>query len=166
MCKHVAAALYGVGARLDQQPELLFRLRAVDENDLIAHIGTALPMARQSPATGKVLEADDVSALFGLDMATDEAPAEALAATPPPAKRTPAAGRKSPARVAVTRAVDPASKPTASVAPKPVKAKSVAAPGTGAARRSSAGEPRPAKPASVVPRAPQPVKWWLRSGKA
>src|SRR5207302_1183989 len=31
MCKHVAAVLYGVGARLDQQPELLFRLNNVDE---------------------------------------------------------------------------------------------------------------------------------------
>src|SRR5438445_4235637 len=26
MCKHVATVLYGIGARLDQQPELLFRL--------------------------------------------------------------------------------------------------------------------------------------------
>ncbi len=32
MCKHVAAVLYGIGARLDQSPELLFRLRAVDED--------------------------------------------------------------------------------------------------------------------------------------
>jgi uncharacterized Zn finger protein len=32
MCKHVAAALYGVGARLDEQPELLFVLRNVDEH--------------------------------------------------------------------------------------------------------------------------------------
>ena len=31
MCKHVAAVLYGVGARLDQQPELLFVLRGVDQ---------------------------------------------------------------------------------------------------------------------------------------
>ena len=33
MCKHVAAVLYGVGARLDEQPELLFRLRGVSEED-------------------------------------------------------------------------------------------------------------------------------------
>ena len=39
MCKHVAAVLYGVGARLDAKPELLFRLRAVNENDLVADIG-------------------------------------------------------------------------------------------------------------------------------
>ena len=31
MCKHVAAVLYGIGARLDHQPELLFALRKVDQ---------------------------------------------------------------------------------------------------------------------------------------
>src|SRR5205085_2379346 len=36
MCKHVAAALYGVGARLDEKPQLLFVLRGVDENELLA----------------------------------------------------------------------------------------------------------------------------------
>ena len=68
MCKHVAAALYGVGVRLDAKPELLFRLRAVDENDLVAGIGDVLPMSKQGPAAGKVLEADDMATLFGLDM--------------------------------------------------------------------------------------------------
>jgi uncharacterized Zn finger protein len=68
MCKHVAAVLYGVGARLDRQPELLFRLRAVDANELIAHIDTAMPLAKSGPDAGKVLVEDDLSALFGLDM--------------------------------------------------------------------------------------------------
>ena len=72
MCKHVAAVLYGVGARLDEQPELLFRLRAVNENDLVAQIGNALPLAKQAPAAGKVLQTDDMSALFGLEMAEEE----------------------------------------------------------------------------------------------
>ncbi len=67
MCKHVAAVLYGVGARLDHKPELLFRLRAVDENDLVARIETALPMSKKEP--DKLLQVDDLSALFGLDMA-------------------------------------------------------------------------------------------------
>ena len=35
MCKHVAAALYGIGARLDEKPELLFHLRGVDHTELI-----------------------------------------------------------------------------------------------------------------------------------
>ena len=69
MCKHVAAVLYGIGSRLDERPELLFHLRAVDENDLVAHIDTALPLAKKGPDPGKVLETDDLSALFGLDMA-------------------------------------------------------------------------------------------------
>ena len=69
MCKHVAAVLYGIGARLDQQPELLFRLHNVDEKELIAGAGKALPQAKRAPAAGKVLGGEDLSALFGLDMA-------------------------------------------------------------------------------------------------
>ncbi|CAH2605473.1 SWIM-type domain-containing protein (plasmid) [Rhodovastum atsumiense] len=74
MCKHVAAVLYGVGARLDHQPELLFRLRGVNEKELVASIDTALPIPDQGPATGRILGTEDVSALFGLDMAAAEAP--------------------------------------------------------------------------------------------
>lgn len=86
MCKHVAAVLYGVGARFDQEPELLFRLRAVDENDLVAQIGTVLPMAKKSPSAGRLLDVDDVSALFGLDLLgvdAAQAPAGDASATPP-----------------------------------------------------------------------------------
>jgi len=36
MCKHIAATLYAVGARLDNKPELLFSLRGVDMNELIS----------------------------------------------------------------------------------------------------------------------------------
>ena len=75
MCKHVAAVLYGVGARLDKSPELLFRLRAVDENDLLAHINAVGPLSRTGPAVDRTLKAEDLSALFGLEMAHDDAPA-------------------------------------------------------------------------------------------
>src|SRR6185312_15915283 len=68
---------YGVGARLDERPELLFRLRAVNENDLIAAVDKALPISKKAPAAGKVLEADAVSAIFGLDMAGTTAAVEA-----------------------------------------------------------------------------------------
>src|SRR6266851_1375204 len=71
MCKHVAAVLYGIGARLDQQPDLLFRLHDVDEKELIAGAGQALPLARKAPAAKKVLGGADLSALFGLEMAPD-----------------------------------------------------------------------------------------------
>jgi uncharacterized Zn finger protein len=69
MCKHVAAVLYAIGARLDQQPDLIFRLHNVDEKELIAGAGTALPQAKKAPAAGKVLGGEDLSVLFGLDMA-------------------------------------------------------------------------------------------------
>ena len=69
MCKHIAAVLYGIGSRLDEKPELLFILRAVDHNDLLAHIDTTVPLTKQGPATEKLLETDDISQLFGLDMA-------------------------------------------------------------------------------------------------
>jgi len=69
MCKHVAAALYGVGARLDEKPQLLFVLRGVDESELFAGTGESTALAKGAPATANVLDDSDVAALFGLEMA-------------------------------------------------------------------------------------------------
>jgi len=69
MCKHVAAVLYGIGARLDEQPELLFQLRKVHEQDLIAKAGSAMPLTRRGPPAAKVLDGRGLSELFGLEMA-------------------------------------------------------------------------------------------------
>ena len=71
MCKHVAAALYGVGARLDRQPDLLFVLRGVDAKDMIAGASERLAVPKRSAAKEKVLADDDMAALFGLDMAAE-----------------------------------------------------------------------------------------------
>ncbi len=88
MCKHVAAVLYGVGARLDHQPELLFRLRDVDEKDLLTHLDAAVPLAPTAPAAGKVLDSDDLSALFGFEMAGGDVVPEVVPTAPAkPAKR-------------------------------------------------------------------------------
>ena len=35
MCKHVAAVLYGIGARLDTDPMLFFELRDIDSMELV-----------------------------------------------------------------------------------------------------------------------------------
>jgi len=69
MCKHVAAVLYGIGARLDHQPELLFTLRKVHQQDLIAKAGSDLSKTRRKPAGAKVLVGDDLSEMFGIEMA-------------------------------------------------------------------------------------------------
>jgi uncharacterized Zn finger protein len=68
MCKHVAAVLYGVGARFDEHPELLFLLRGVDEKELIA-AGGGTALAKKKASSGKVLEGADLGEMFGLDMA-------------------------------------------------------------------------------------------------
>ena len=69
MCKHVAAVLYGVGARLDASPEMLFVLRGVDEKDLVAGASGGLPVRKAPTSKRKLLADEDVAALFGLDMA-------------------------------------------------------------------------------------------------
>ncbi len=75
MCKHVAAVLYGVGARLDEKPELLFLLRGVDHEELIgAEVDTA---AAAAPKAGRRRIADDALAdVFGIEMTEDIKPAE------------------------------------------------------------------------------------------
>ena len=68
MCKHVAAVLYGIGARLDERPQLLFVLRKVDEKDLFAAAGSDLPLAADRAATGKRLDSVDLGQMFGIEM--------------------------------------------------------------------------------------------------
>ena len=74
MCKHVAAVLYGIGARLDRRPELLFLLRGVDEKQLIVMAGAGLTLTSQGPANEKVLGGDDLGDIFGIDFAQSEVP--------------------------------------------------------------------------------------------
>lgn len=118
LCKHVAAALYGVGARLDRQPELLFRLRAVNESELVAGIDTALPVSMTGPTASRVLDTDDISALFGLDMAEPEA-LPAAAPVVEISKRTPAVKQKRTVivKTAPIRAAVPQQKPVARANP-------------------------------------------------
>ena len=68
MCKHVAAALYGVGHRLDHQPDLLFLLRDVDAAELIA-TEIALP-GRE--VTSDVLADEALSDIFGIDLDSED----------------------------------------------------------------------------------------------
>jgi uncharacterized Zn finger protein len=68
MCKHVAAALYGTGARLDETPELLFTLRKVDHLALVA--GAARPGrvdGLSKEGKRKVLDASRVASVFGIE---------------------------------------------------------------------------------------------------
>jgi uncharacterized Zn finger protein len=75
MCKHVAAALYGVGARLDQRPELLFRLRQVDHLELIAEAGDAAAAHKGAKPRAKTIAAGDLADVFGVELEAKELPA-------------------------------------------------------------------------------------------
>lgn len=69
MCKHVAATLYGVGSRLDHQPELLFVLRGVNQADLLT-AGTALTRKSQSGRKKRPsLKGQNLSRLFNIELA-------------------------------------------------------------------------------------------------
>jgi uncharacterized Zn finger protein len=121
MCKHVAAALYAVAARLDEKPELLFLLRAVDENDLLTGLDDGLKLSKMPPSTGKILEGDDLSALFGLDMGSGDMPqATAAEGQKKPSSRTASVDQKPLKPVGVIAKI-PQLRKTAQLTPEPVE---------------------------------------------
>ena len=67
MCKHVAATLYGIGARLDSAPELLFGLRKVDAKELIARAGEGGTPVQKLPGAGRILDSSKLADVFGID---------------------------------------------------------------------------------------------------
>ncbi len=69
LCKHLAAVLYGVGARLDRSPELLFTLRGVDPTELLSGATTFAATQRKSKAA--TLKQDELSDVFGIDLADE-----------------------------------------------------------------------------------------------
>jgi uncharacterized Zn finger protein len=85
MCKHVAAVLYGIGARLDEQPELLFVLRKVDPNDLLAVEANALSGKGGKLQQGKALDDTALADVFGIEIVGME---NAVQSAPPPRRKT------------------------------------------------------------------------------
>jgi uncharacterized Zn finger protein len=71
MCKHVAATLYGIGARLDHEPELFFKLRNAEVKDLVTEAvqdRTRKLLQKAKKTTGRVIAEADVAGVFGIDM--------------------------------------------------------------------------------------------------
>lgn len=71
MCKHVAATLYGIGARLDEDPGLFFELRKVKMEDLISEAVTETAAQLLKRATRKkagVIDDADLGDVFGIVM--------------------------------------------------------------------------------------------------
>jgi hypothetical protein len=85
--------LCGIGARLDEQPELLFLLRKVDQKDLFAKAGADLSRTKNA-RMGKVLDTGDLSEIFGIEMVGHATP------TPPTRVR---GAKRAPSTAAVRR---------------------------------------------------------------
>jgi|GEM_PF-385873 len=86
MCKHVAATLYGVGARLDHEPEMLFTLRGVDPTEMV-EAAVDQPLTTGRPRKGRILASDDLSSVFGVDIEKAEATSEDSSVPSKPARR-------------------------------------------------------------------------------
>jgi len=67
LCKHIAAVLYGVGARLDKKPELFFTLRSLALEELV----TKSALRRAGPAKD-ALDRSALEGIFGIEL--DPAP--------------------------------------------------------------------------------------------
>jgi uncharacterized Zn finger protein len=69
MCKHVAAVLYGVGARLDEDPLLFFTLRGIDTNrfvDVVIANRTEMMLANVNKPSNRILSDTSLSDIFGV----------------------------------------------------------------------------------------------------
>ena len=73
MCKHVAAVLYGVGARLDAQPELLFVLRGVEHTELAGAESASAVVSKSRKADKRTLDESQIADVFGIELAAKTA---------------------------------------------------------------------------------------------
>lgn len=144
MCKHIAAVLYGVGARLDQKPELLFSLRRVDAKDLVSQAGAGLATSKKGPATGKVLDDSMLADVFGIEMDEGVAPAKKANARKKPlpakvvAKKAPKATKASAAKTKAGTAQKP--RPTRTAAAKEAVAAKLSAKASAKPGKSTLGK--------------------------
>jgi uncharacterized Zn finger protein/DNA-binding XRE family transcriptional regulator len=132
LCKHLAAVLYGIGARLDDRPELLFQLRGVDPQELIG-AELALGGVGQGQSQRRRLDDDDLSGLFGVEIEDEPAPRRPKAVpTKSPAAAKPAPAATPAPKAKRTRKTAPEQTPTETrpgqKAPAPVTPKPLANP--------------------------------------
>ncbi|MEI8299601.1 MAG: hypothetical protein WCH32_16475 [Pseudomonadota bacterium] len=110
MCKHVAATLYGIGVRLDAEPALLFGLRKVEADELIARAGEAGPLVQRAPRASRILDTSQVADVFGIELVGSEPTTSADRARAPVRRKTAVSGKakvKVPKRKAAKRPVRP-----------------------------------------------------------
>src|SRR5205085_3553705 len=69
LCKHIAATMYGIGARLDTRPDLFFILRKVAMEDLVQRASTAAATRAAAPRRGRhTVDWKRLPKVFGIDL--------------------------------------------------------------------------------------------------
>lgn len=69
MCKHVAAVLYGIGVRFDENPFYFFTLRGIDVDrfiDVALENRVEMMLQHADVKSDRILDGADVTALFGV----------------------------------------------------------------------------------------------------
>lgn len=97
MCKHVAAALYGVGKRLDENPALFFVLRNADVDELISKAiiqKSETLLSKSGRKSRRVIEGNDLTNMFGIEMDEKSASAKEQKYQPKIAAEEPVAKEK------------------------------------------------------------------------
>ncbi|MFH1491685.1 MAG: hypothetical protein ABII06_22465 [Pseudomonadota bacterium] len=143
MCKHVAATLYGIGARLDEEPALFFKLRKVKMKDLVTQAledETQKLLKRAKKKTERVIADSDLADVFGIEMEEPAAPKKKRAKAPGKAsmrkKRPVSASGKTKAGAAAGKSV---TKKALKKTPRRAKTKSPYDTIVGIVRRSRTG---------------------------
>lgn len=161
MCKHVAASLYGIGARLDDAPELLFVLRGVEPADLITSTGAAQAITAQAEHKAMKADSDELSSLFGIDLEASAAGSGAQPSQLSAARTTteletaaavanplPATVRTAEPRRGKGAAAKKVAAPTGQVTPKKPASKSAPKPASARGAASSQPPAEPKRPAA------------------
>jgi uncharacterized Zn finger protein len=133
MCKHVAAVMYGVGARLDESPDLLFLLRKVDHLELISGAIDDVAPGKDRSRGKKTIAAGDLAEVFGIEMAESDTAAADASEAPARTSKTP---RSAATRPNATRTTTQA----ADKSPKAAKSRK-----SGASARAKTPSKRPSR---------------------
>ncbi len=119
MCKHVAATLYGIGARLDKDPNLFFALRKIEINDLITETvkdKTKELLTKAKKKSSRIIEDQDLSSVFGIELDSVSKPAKKVKVKvlhkdkTPKAKKTSVKTKKVPSKQPVKKTAKSVSK--------------------------------------------------------
>lgn len=149
MCKHVAAAMMGIGVRFDDDPTLFFKLRGVDPQEIVTAMTGSLTTLDTAVAGDELFEAGstDLTALFDIDLEPTPSPKPAARKKANPVATASAA---TPVKLAKTGTIAKPMKPSSTVK----KAKLV----------KTASPVQPSKPAKIAAKAKTEKPRTTRSG--